>query len=346
MQDNIAGQHYLTGLVCGVAGGLVQGLLVVYSSASDVKCFLLPDCYPRAFLYSPCLRTLQFLPCTMPTTCNTNNSLQTAPVLPLVPNDADSRPNVEVGDSQAPEASNSDAGISPAMASFITRTVQAALAAERANNQVSSLTSSSVVSSLANPPILSPVPVATVCSGGIAQSGTSSLYSSANSVLAVGGGLSHQRRPIHSIPVIVPSFVLIFTLPSMSLSVSSAINVYNLQKGAICDFADRSAMLASPLLDQAFIVGPSFSPVAAKIVAQIVAGKYIDLSELLAVNLVQKDPEPQLLLDGWLVLTSQPKKQRRHIEDIALWMEAFTIFPSYWLTIFLTAGRISCSTSF
>lgn len=147
-------------------------------------------------------------------------------------------------------------------------------------------------------------------------------------------------------PVIVPSFVLIFTLPSMSLSVSSAINVYNLQKGAICDFADRSAVLASPLLDQAFVVGPSFSPVAAKIVAQIVAGKYIDLSELLAVNLVQKDPEPQLLLDGWLVLTSQPKKQRRHIEDIALWMEAFTIFPSYWLTIFLTAGRISCSTSF
>ena len=54
--------------------------------------------------------------------------------------------------------------------------------------------------------------------------------------------------------------------------------------------------------------------------------KYVDLRELLAVNLVQKDPEPQLVLDGHLVLTSQPKKQRRRIEDIALWMEAFTIF--------------------
>ena len=56
------------------------------------------------------------------------------------------------------------------------------------------------------------------------------------------------------------------------------------------------------------------------------AGKYIDLSELLAVNLVQKDPEPQLLLDGRFVLTSQPKKQHRRIEDIASWMEAFAIF--------------------
>ena len=41
---------------------------------------------------------------------------------------------------------------------------------------------------------------------------------------------------------------------------------------------------------------------------------------------MQKDPEPQLLLDGRLVLTSQPKKQRRRIEDIASRMEAFAIF--------------------
>jgi len=66
--------------------------------------------------------------------------------------------------------------------------------------------------------------------------------------------------------------------------------------------------------------------VPGKLAAQIVAGKYIDLSELVAVNLVQKDPEPQLLLDDRLVMTSQPKKQRRCIEDIASWMEAFSIF--------------------
>ena len=65
--------------------------------------------------------------------------------------------------------------------------------------------------------------------------------------------------------------------------------------------ADRSAVLASPSLDQPFIVGPRFSPVPAKLVAQIVAGKYIDLSDMLAVNLVQREPEPQLLFYSMVI---------------------------------------------
>ena len=36
MQDN-AGQQYLPGFWCGVAGGFVQGPHVAYSAASDVK---------------------------------------------------------------------------------------------------------------------------------------------------------------------------------------------------------------------------------------------------------------------------------------------------------------------
>lgn len=65
--------------------------------------------------------------------------------------------------------------------------------------------------------------------------------------------------------------------------------------------ADRSAVLASPLLDQPFIVGPRFSPVPAKLVAQIVVGKYIDLRDMLAVNLVQREPEPQLLFYSMVI---------------------------------------------
>ena len=60
----------------------------------------------------------------------------------------------------------------------------------------------------------------------------------------------------------------------------------------------------SPLVDQPFIVGPGFSPVPVKLVLQILAEKYIYLSELLPTNLQLKEPEPQLLLDGRLVLTS------------------------------------------
>ena len=137
-------------------------------------------------------------------------------------------------------------------------------------------------------------------------------------------GSSLPGRPIHSMLPVVPSIVSTFANPSMS-AFSSA-SAYNLPPGATRDVADRPAVPALPVVDQPFVVGPGFSPLLAKLVAQIMASKYVDLSELMAVNLVQKDPEPQLLLDGRLLLTSQSKKQRRRTEDIALWMEAFAIF--------------------
>ena len=95
----------------------------------------------------------------------------------------------------------------------------------------------------------------------------------------------------------------------MSSSLSS-LSIYSLQNGATRDVANHSAVLALPLLHQPFIVGPDILPVPAKLVAQIVVGKYTDLGDLLVGNLVQREPEPQLLLDDQLVLTSQPKKQR------------------------------------
>ena len=96
-----------------------------------------------------------------------------------------------------------------------------------------------------------------------------------------------------------------------------------MHNGATRDVADRSAVLASPSLDQPFIVGPGLSPVPAKLVPQIVTGKNIDVSDSLAVNLVLREREPQLLFDGRLVLTSQPKKQLRHIKDGGL----YHLFP-------------------
>ena len=131
---------------------------------------------------------------------------------------------------------------------------------------------------------------------------------------------------------VVPSFVSTFA--NLSMFVFSPVSTYNLPTGATPNVADRPAVLASTAVDQPFVIGPGFSPVPAKLVAQIMAGKYINLSEYLAVNLVQRDPEPQLLLDGRLVMTSQPKKQRCRIEDIASWMEAFTIFSLIMVSSF------------
>ena len=130
-------------------------------------------------------------------------------------------------------------------------------------------------------------------------------------LLAAGTGLPQQGRPAFSLNMVMSSFVSTFANLSMTTSISS-LSVYSLQNCVTCDVANPSVVFVSPLLDQPFVVGPGFSPVPAtyKLVTQIVAGKYINLSDLLAVNLVQRELEPQLLLDGQLVLTSQPKKQQ------------------------------------
>lgn len=76
-------------------------------------------------------------------------------------------------------------------------------------------------------------------------------------------------------------------------------------------------MAQTSILHQPLVAGPGFSPVPAKLVSQIVAGKFVELNELLSANLVLTEPEPQLLFEGRLVLTSTPKKLKRRIGDIS-----------------------------
>ena len=87
-----------------------------------------------------------------------------------------------------------------------------------------------------------------------------------------------------------------------------------------------SSLAQTPILHLPFVVGPGFSPVPAKLVSQIVAGKFVELHDLLCANLVLHEPEPQLLFDGRLVLTSTPKKPKRRVDDITSWLEAFSIY--------------------
>ena len=96
---------------------------------------------------------------------------------------------------------------------------------------------------------------------------------------------------------------------------------------AASSFATSSGLgFSVPILQQPFVVGPGVSLIPAKTVNQIVAGKYVDLSDLRSVNIVQHEPESQVYLDGRLVVQPSPKRQRRKIEDIASWCEAFAIF--------------------
>ena len=65
------------------------------------------------------------------------------------------------------------------------------------------------------------------------------------------------------------------------------------------------------------MVGPGFCPVLAKLVSQIVAGKFVDLHKLLPSNIVLTEPDPLLLFNGHLVLKSLPKNPKQRIEDIS-----------------------------
>jgi hypothetical protein len=57
-----------------------------------------------------------------------------------------------------------------------------------------------------------------------------------------------------------------------------------------------------------------------------VSGKYVELSELIPANLVETENEPQVFLDGRIVLTATSKRTRRKVEDIISWVETFTIY--------------------
>ena len=134
----------------------------------------------------------------------------------------------------------------------------------------------------------------------------------------------------------MPTFVSTFTTPVPAIVSSSG----HALSGVSAQLPPSVAPLpvVNSLADQPFVVGPGYSPVPAKLVSQIRSGKFVDLSELLAANLVSSETEPQLMLDGRLVLSAPPKKPRRRIEDITTWTEAFTVlslvltsfFPHRW----------------
>ena len=213
-----------------------------------------------------------------------------------------------------PPNSGQASSLSPELVALITQAVQSAVAAERAN--LAPVVSSSQAHVLAS----------VSANEGVPASSPVEQFLPASS-----SGPSPSGRPVSSF--VVPSFVSSFAAPVMSIA-SLAPSMANSALATSQRVAVSSMVQPVTKADQSFVVGPGFSPVPAKLVAQIVAGKYIDLSELLSANLQQKQPEPQVLLDGHLVFTSQQKKPRRRIEDIATWLEAFSIFSLITLSHF------------
>ena len=128
---------------------------------------------------------------------------------------------------------------------------------------------------------------------------TSQARSAMSAIAAVVSSLPPAST---SVMCSVPSFVSCFSpLPSASSS----------------NVAPRLASGGAPLLatsipfaDQPFVVGPGFTPVTVKLVQQIVSGKFVDLSDLVAANLADLEREPQVMFDGGLIVNSSRIKEQ------------------------------------
>ena len=94
--------------------------------------------------------------------------------------------------------------------------------------------------------------------------------------------------------------------------------------------------------------------------SKVVGGKFVELADLLSVNLREVEQEPQTFLNGKLVVSSS-KCGQVEIKDILTWTEAFTVFqmvlctahPHRWpnlskykLLIIQTARHFSGSATF
>ena len=66
----------------------------------------------------------------------------------------------------------------------------------------------------------------------------------------------------------------------------------------------------------------------------MVAGKFIDLGDLLPSTVTSAEPEPQLLFDGRLVLSSTPKKPKCRVE-----VEAFSVYCLIMISFFPHRSR-------
>ena len=95
--------------------------------------------------------------------------------------------------------------------------------------------------------------------------------------------------------------------------------------GVTSSLPSLESSLASSQSEKAFIVGPGHAPIPSKLVSKIVGGQFVELADLLSVNLRAVEQEPQTFLDGKLVVSSS-KRRQVEIKDILTWTEAFTIF--------------------
>lgn len=88
--------------------------------------------------------------------------------------------------------------------------------------------------------------------------------------------------------------------------------------------------LERPGIKTPFSLGPGHTPIPPKIVGEIVAGKYIDLADLLAENLdaTRKVPHTFILAGDQMIQSTTAPRKQKEIVDIVTWVECFVSYMS------------------
>ena len=153
------------------------------------------------------------------------------------------------------------------------------------------------------------------------------ISSSASAPIATtSDGVSSVASGTFTLPAFVPAFppVSAITVSSSAHPVTPTLSPF-VSPGDTRGLPSIESSLASPKSLKAFIVGPGLATIPSKLMLKIVGAQFVELADLLSVNLRAVEQEPQTFLDGRLVVSSS---KRRHLEtkDILTWTEAFTIF--------------------
>ena len=90
------------------------------------------------------------------------------------------------------------------------------------------------------------------------------------------------------------------------------------------------------------MASPGDLPILAKLVSQIIAEKFVEISDLLSMNILLAEPKPKVLFNDRLVLTSAPKRPKRRIGCLdggVFCLHVFDVFLSKSMAGFVAAAN-------
>ena len=176
------------------------------------------------------------------------------------------------------------------------------------------------------PTIMASIQGNTPSSAASAEPPSSSASSGRTSAVGVGSGSSAPSSGMFTLPAFVPTFTPVSVISDLSLArLVAPITSTSSSPSSLGSLPCSESSSLWQKTDNAFIVGPGHAPIPAKLVAKIREGQFVELADLLSINLRAVEQEPQTFLEGKL-LVSKSKRRQVEITDILTWTEAFTIF--------------------